>query len=127
MTDTAVAAPTVAPPTWLYAVEGVVAAAFGIAVGMLLAAFIGPAFAPLEVVASSVIDLPPAPVKEFFTATFGTAAKTVVVVLVLAVVMAVAAWAGVKSSKRPRFGVQVMLIAGVVGAADLARRHAEKL
>ena len=111
----------------LGAVMGVVAAAFGIAVGMLLAAFIGPAFAPVEVVASSVIDLPPAQVKEFFTATFGTAAKTVVVVLVVAVVVAIAAWAGAQSAKRPRFGVQVMLIAGVVGAVAALLRPVESL
>ena len=95
---------------------GVLAAAFGVAIGTLVAAFFDAAFAPIEVVASSVIDVPPAQVKEWATSTFGTATKSVVVGCVVAVVIAVAAWAGVQSRRRPTFGVQVMIVAGVVGA-----------
>ena len=66
------------------ALLGILAAAFGLTVGMLVAALIGGAqFAPLDVVASSVIDVPPAPVKSWATSTFGTSAKTFVVVTTL--------------------------------------------
>ena len=102
--------------SWPYAVLGVLAAAFGVAIGTLVAAFFDAAFAPIEVVASTAIDIPPAQVKEWATSTFGTATKSVVVGCVLAVVIAVAAWAGVQSRRRPAFGVQVMIVAGVVGA-----------
>lgn len=100
----------------MYAVFGVLAAAFGVAIGTLVAAFIDVAYAPIEVVASTAIDIPPTPVKEWATSTFGTASKSVVVGVVVASVVAIAAWAGVTSRTRPRFGVQVMVVGGVVGA-----------
>lgn len=103
-------------PAWLYAVFGVLAAAFGVAIGTLFAAFIEPAYAPIEVVASTAIDIPPAVVKEWATSTFGTASKSVVVGVVMVTVIVVSAWAGVSARLRPRFGIQVMLVAGVVGA-----------
>lgn len=103
-------------PAWLYAVFGVLAAAFGVAIGTLAAALIDPAYAPIEVVASTAIDIPPAVVKEWATSTFGTASKSVVVGVVAVAVVAIAAWSGVASRTRPRFGIQVMLVAGVVGA-----------
>jgi DMSO/TMAO reductase YedYZ molybdopterin-dependent catalytic subunit len=113
--------------SWLYAVLGVVAAAFGVAIGTLVASLIDPAYAPIEVVASTAIDIPPAPVKEWATSTFGTAAKSVVVAVVMAAVIAVAAWAGVMSRERPRFGIQVMLVAGVVGAVAALLRPVDAL
>ena len=119
--------PPKAAPTWAYAVLGVLAAAFGVAVGTLAATYIGLQFAPLDVVASSVIDLPPAQVKEFFTSTFGTSSKTVVVILVAVVVIAISAWAGARSRTRPMFGVQVMLVAGVVGAVAALLRPVDAL
>ena len=101
---------------WLYALLGVLAAGFGVAIGTLVAALIDPAYSPIEVVASTAIDLPPQAVKEWATSTFGTASKSVVVGVVVVAVIAIAAWAGVASRTRPRFGIQVMLVAGVVGA-----------
>ena len=101
---------------WLFALMGVLAAGFGVAVGALVAALIDPAYAPIEVVASTAIDLPPQAVKEWATSTFGTASKSVVVGVVVVAVIAIAAWAGAASRTRPRFGIQVMLVAGVVGA-----------
>jgi DMSO/TMAO reductase YedYZ molybdopterin-dependent catalytic subunit len=100
----------------LYAVLGVLAAAFGVAIGTLVAAFIDPAYAPIEVVASTAIDLPPQPVKEWATSTFGTASKSVVVGVVVVAVVVTAAWAGITARTRPRFGIQVMIVAGLVGA-----------
>ena len=101
---------------WLYALIGVLAAGFGVAIGTLVAALIDAAYAPIEVVASTAIDLPPQAVKEWATSTFGTASKSVVVGVVVAAVIAIAAWAGAAARTRPRFGIQVMLVGGVVGA-----------
>jgi DMSO/TMAO reductase YedYZ molybdopterin-dependent catalytic subunit len=112
---------------WPYAVAGIVAAVFGVAAGTLVAALIDPAYAPIEVVASTAIDLPPAPVKEWATSTFGTAAKSVVIAVVIAAVVAIAAWAGAASASRPRFGIQVMLLAGIVGAVAALLRPVDAL
>ena len=100
----------------VYAALGVLAAGFGVAIGTFAAALIDAAYAPIEVVASTAIDLPPQAVKEWATSTFGTASKSVVVGVVVIAVIAIAAWAGAASRSRPRFGIQVMLVAGVVGA-----------
>lgn len=106
---------------------GIIAAVFGVAIGTLLAAFIDPAFAPIEVVSSGAIDLPPAPVKEWATSTFGTATKSILVAVVVTAVIAVSAWAGVRSRKRPRLGVWVMLVAGAVGALAAVLRPVDTL
>ena len=116
---------TAAP--WLYAFFGVLAAAFGASVGTLAAALIDPAYAPVEVVASTAIDLPPQAVKEWATSTFGTQSKSVVVGVVIAAVVAISAWAGVRSRARVSFGAQVMVVAGVVGAAAALLRPVDAL
>ena len=114
-------------PTWLFALFGFLAAGCGVAVGTLVAAFVDPAYSPIEVVASTAIDLPPQAVKEWATSTFGTASKSVVVGVVVVAVIAISAWAGVASRTRPRLGIQVMLIAGVVGAVAALLRPVDAL
>ncbi|MFM9050671.1 MAG: hypothetical protein ACKOMX_11625 [Actinomycetota bacterium] len=114
-------------PTWLFALIGVLAAAFGAAIGTLLAAFMGPQFAPIEVVSSTAIDIPPAEVKEWATSTFGTATKSIVVGVVIVAVISISAWAGVRSRRRPMLGVQVLLIAGLVGAVAALLRPVDSL
>ncbi|MEK9662999.1 MAG: molybdopterin-dependent oxidoreductase [Candidatus Nanopelagicales bacterium] len=95
---------------------GILAAWAGIAVGSLVAVWLGPAYAPVEVVASTAIDIPPAPVKEWATSTFGTAAKSVVLAIVVLAVIAIAAWAGAAARRRLTTGVWAMFILGLVGA-----------
>ncbi|MGA1668648.1 MAG: molybdopterin-dependent oxidoreductase, partial [Candidatus Nanopelagicales bacterium] len=112
---------------WVYAVIGVVSAAFGVAVGTLAAALIDPGYAPIEVVASTAIDIPPAVVKEWATSTFGTATKSIVVAVVVIAVILIAAWAGIRSRDRASFGVQVMIIAGAVGAVAALLRPVDAL
>ena len=132
VSETSVEAPSAPERTrsgvaWLYALMGVLAAGFGVAVGTLVAALIDAAYAPIEVVASTAIDLPPQAVKEWATSTFGTASKSVVVAVVGVAVIAISAWAGATSRTRPRFGIQVMLIAGVVGAVAALLRPVDAL
>lgn len=112
---------------WVYAVFGVLAAAFGVAIGTLVAAFIDAAYAPIEVVASTSIDIPPAVVKEWATSTFGTATKSIVVAVVVIAVVVISAWAGARSRERFSFGVQVMLIGGAVGAVAALLRPVDFL
>ncbi|MFM8894154.1 MAG: molybdopterin-dependent oxidoreductase [Actinomycetales bacterium] len=105
-----------------YAIIGLVAAGFGLSIGQLVAALIDPAFAPISVVASSLIDLPPAVVKEFMVQTFGTAAKSVVVAGVWVVVLVLAATAGVLARRALWRGILVTDLVAVLGVvAALAR------
>ncbi|MFM8773180.1 MAG: molybdopterin-dependent oxidoreductase [Actinomycetota bacterium] len=127
MSSTVVEEQRTSSPTWLFALIGVLAAAFGAAIGTLLAAFMGPQFAPIEVVSSTAIDIPPAEVKEWATSTFGTATKSIVVGVVIVAVISISAWAGVRSRRRPMLGVQVLLIAGVVGAVAALLRPVDSL
>jgi DMSO/TMAO reductase YedYZ molybdopterin-dependent catalytic subunit len=127
VSDTAVEAPA-APErvwtghAWVYAVFGVVAAAFGVAIGTLVGALTEPAYSPIEVVASTAIDIPPQAVKEWATSTFGTASKSIVVGVVIVAVIVISAWAGVTARLRPRFGIQVMIVGGLVGAVAAVLR-----
>ena len=59
----------------MYAVSGVLAAAAGMAVGHLVAAFVNPSASPVLAVGSTVIDATPTPVKEWAVQNFGTADK----------------------------------------------------
>ena len=61
----------------MYAVSGVLAAAAGMAVGHLVAAFVNPAASPVLAVGSTVIDATPTPVKEWAVQNFGTADKPI--------------------------------------------------
>lgn len=111
----------------LYGVLGVVSAAFGVAVGTLVAAFTDPAFAPIEVVASTAVDIPPAIVKEWATSTFGTATKSIVIVVVIVAVVVLSAWAGVMARRRMSLGVLMMLVGGAAGAAAALLRPIDTL
>lgn len=105
-----------------YALIGLVAAGFGLSIGQLVAAAIDPAFAPVSVVASSVIDLPPAVVKEWAVQTFGTASKSVVVAGVVVALIALAAVAGILARRRLWLGILITDLVAVVGVlAALAR------
>lgn len=111
----------------LYGVIGVASAGFGVAVGTLVAAFTDPAFAPIEVVASTAVDIPPAVVKEWATSTFGTATKSIVVVVVIIAVMVLSAWAGVLARRRIGLGMQMMLVGGAAGAVAALLRPIDTL
>jgi DMSO/TMAO reductase YedYZ molybdopterin-dependent catalytic subunit len=108
--------------TGLFALLGLVAAAFGIAVGTLVAALHDPAYGPIQVVASSAIDIPPAPVKEWATSTFGTSAKYVVVGSVVVGVVALSLAAGVLARRYRWWGAALLALVGLVGVAAGLRR-----
>lgn len=107
---------------WIFGLIGLLSAAFGVAVGEFVAALRDAAYAPIQVVSSSAIDLPPAPVKEWATATFGTSSKSVVVGVVVAAVVIIAIAAGIFARRRLTVGVLMCLGVGALGALAGLRR-----
>jgi DMSO/TMAO reductase YedYZ molybdopterin-dependent catalytic subunit len=117
------------PPSRLtlaHALAGILAAAFGMAVAHLVAAFLNPAASPVLAVGSNVIDATPTPVKEWAVRNFGTADKAILIGNVLVVTLVAAGLAGVLARRRPRtgFGLLLVLVA-LAGAAALARPQAD--
>ena len=101
-----------------YAVSGVLAAAAGMAVGHLVAAFVNPAASPVLAVGSTVIDATPTPVKEWAVQNFGTADKPILLGSVTLVVVIAAAAIGLVSRTRP--SLANILVVGLASLAGLA-------
>jgi DMSO/TMAO reductase YedYZ molybdopterin-dependent catalytic subunit len=108
--------------SFVFGLLGILAALVGIAAADLLASFFNEAYAPIQVVASSAIDIPPAPVKEWATSTFGTSAKYVVVASVIAAVAALAFVAGVIARKHLVWSMAIAFGIGAIGAIAGLRR-----
>ena len=102
----------------MYAVSGVLAAAAGMAVGHLVAAFVNPAASPVLAVGSTVIDATPTPVKEWAVQNFGTADKPILLGSVTLVVVIAAAAIGLVSRTRP--SLANILVVGLASLAGLA-------
>ncbi|WP_432495138.1 molybdopterin-dependent oxidoreductase [Kineococcus gypseus] len=110
----------------LAALSGVLAAGLTVGVGQLVAGLpvggLSPAAAPVVVVGDAVVDLVPAPVKDFAIRTFGTADKAVLLGTIAALVLLLAAAAGVLARRRLAAGVGLVAVLGVVGALAAATR-----
>jgi DMSO/TMAO reductase YedYZ molybdopterin-dependent catalytic subunit len=108
-----------APVAVLVSVLSVAAA---LAVGHVVAGFVGPTASPFLAVGNTAIDLTPEPVKDFAIRNFGTADK-LVLLLGMAVVMALlAVAAGLLSRRRAWPGVLIAAAVGGLGfLAVLAR------
>lgn len=102
----------------MYAVSGVLAAAAGMAVGHLVAAFVNPAASPVLAVGSTVIDATPTPVKEWAVQNFGTADKPILLGSVTLVVVLAAAAIGLVSRTKP--SLANILVVGLASLAGLA-------
>lgn len=108
------------------ATAGVAAVLLGIGIGTLTAALFVPASSPLPVVGGVLIDLAPTWAKDTMIALFGTGDKLALIVLILVVMLALAALAGVWESRRPWSGSAVTLALGVlVGLLALTREDAD--
>ena len=102
----------------MYAVSGVLAAAAGMAVGHLVAAFVNPAASPVLAVGSTVIDATPTPVKEWAVQNFGTKDKPILLGSVTLVVVLAAAAIGLVSRKKPSLAnILVVALAALAGLA----------
>ncbi|KAA9165015.1 molybdopterin-dependent oxidoreductase [Amycolatopsis acidicola] len=88
-----------------------------LAAGHLVAAFVGFNASPYLAVGNAAIDLVPAWLKEFATSTFGTADKTVLLLGMAVVMLALAVVAGLISRERPLPGQLFIGAFGVLGIA----------
>ncbi|HAM28173.1 MAG TPA: oxidoreductase [Microbacteriaceae bacterium] len=110
---------------WFAALMGVVAALVVLAVAEVVAIFVGPAGSPLFAVGSLVIDLVPPGVKELVISLFGTGDKAVLIAVLGALVVLLAAVAGVVEARRPPWGVVIFGAAALFAVvAELTRAGA---
>ncbi|WP_454044267.1 molybdopterin-dependent oxidoreductase [Cellulosimicrobium sp. Marseille-Q8652] len=109
-------------PSLLAALAGVVAAAVGFAVAELVAALVAPGSSPLFAAGAGVVDVVPAPLKEWAIATFGTADKAVLLGTMGVVLAAGAALAGWLELRRPPGGSVLLGAVGAVGAVVAGTR-----
>jgi hypothetical protein len=102
-------------PRVVGALFGVLAAAAAVGTGEFVAAFTGAATAPELAVGTALINLAPVSAKDFAVRTFGTNDKLVLVGGVLAVLVVVAAVAGVLALRRAWLGIGIVAAFGVLG------------
>lgn len=98
---------------------GVAAAAAGLGLGEVVAAFIGPQSSPLLAVGGVVVDTVPGPVKDFGIAVFGTHDKTALItgtMVLLAGYAAAVGMAALRSWVLALGGVALFTVIGVVAA-----------
>lgn len=104
------------------ALAGVAAASAALGVGELTAAVFSAAASPVLSVGSLVIDLTPGFLKTAVIAAFGTGDKPFLIVVLLVLVLAVGAVAGLLQAARPPLGVVVVAVLGLVAAGAAVSR-----
>lgn len=109
-------------PAWAGALAGLTAGALALGVAQLVAGFAGPETFPVVAVGDVVVDLTPAPVKEFAITTFGENDKAVLVGGVLVVLAGIAALIGVLARRRLAYGYAGLAAFGVIGAVAVLTR-----
>jgi DMSO/TMAO reductase YedYZ molybdopterin-dependent catalytic subunit len=118
-------APGAAPPRMHRAASaalGVLVAAFALAIGQLLAAFVAVESSPIVAVGQATIDLAPPWLKDFAIRTFGRHDKQALIVGMLVVLIALAAIAGIAAVRRPWVGIAALVTLGALGAAAALTR-----
>src|ERR1700761_8560651 len=110
-------------PRWWGAACGLLAAAAAIGGGQLFAGFTVPAASPVVAVGGAAIDNTPLAVKDWATATFGTADKTVLLGGVLVVVFLYSVVVGVLAMRRLALGFAGLAIFAGIGLAAALTRH----
>ncbi len=98
---------------------GSAAALVGLLVGQLTSAITGPASSPMDAVGGLVIDQTPSALKEWAIATFGTANKTVLL-LVIGVAVAALGWLAGWLQRRAGWAGAVLLAGLGVGSGIIA-------
>ncbi|MFG1926696.1 molybdopterin-dependent oxidoreductase [Cryptosporangium sp. NPDC048952] len=99
----------------LAALAGIAAAAIGVGVAELVAAFVGPSSSPLTAVAGAVVDLVPHSLEQFGVQTFGSWDKPLLTLVIIVVLAGVAALAGILAQRRIGFGLGVIAAFAAVG------------
>ncbi|PPF42387.1 oxidoreductase [Pseudoclavibacter sp. AY1F1] len=101
---------------------GLGAAALGVGLGELAAAFLQTTASPIVAVGALLIDLAPPWAKDAAIALFGTADKIALIALVAVVLLVVAAVAGVLERRRPPWGRVLIGLIAAIGAVAVATR-----
>lgn len=101
-------------PAWAGALAGIVTGGVALGVAQLVAGVVSPAAFPVLAVGDAVVDLSPAPLKDFAIRTFGENDKAVLVGGVFVLLGLAAAVIGVLARRRIRYG-----LAGLAGFALL--------
>ncbi|UFU04780.1 molybdopterin-dependent oxidoreductase [Ruania halotolerans] len=109
-------------PSRRHAAAGVLAGGAFFAVGWLTATLIDPPAAPHAALGAAVVDLTPPWLKDFAIATFGTADKAVLFVVLGIVALALAAVTGILAGRRRPLGVGAVLALAAVCALAAASR-----
>ncbi|RMB61565.1 molybdopterin-dependent oxidoreductase [Tessaracoccus antarcticus] len=104
-------------------VWGLAAALVGVLAGQITSIFTGPSSSPMDAVGSFVIDLTPAPVKEWAVATFGTGDKAFLLV-VIAIAVAALGWVAGVLQRRTGWVGAVLLGALGLGSGLIATTRA---
>ncbi|WP_246004028.1 molybdopterin-dependent oxidoreductase [Nocardioides marmoriginsengisoli] len=111
-----------------FALAGVFAAAFAVAIAHLVASLLHPQSSPILAVGSAVIDATPTPMKTWAIRQFGTNDKIVLIGSVLAGTLVLALVAGIIARRHLRVGLAItFLLVALAGAAALRRPTAEIL
>jgi len=108
----------------LGALAGLLAAAVGLGVAEVVAAFIGPATSPVVAVGNAAISLTPEPVKNVAITAFGTHDKLALVVGTFVVLAAYALLVGLVALRDRRFGAAGIALFGLIGAVAASSRPA---
>ena len=104
-------------------VWGLAAALVGVLAGQITSIFTGPSSSPMDAVGGFVIDLTPAPVKEWAVATFGTGDKVFLLIVIAVAVAVLGAVAGVLQRRTGWAGT--VLLAGLgIGSGIIATTRA---
>lgn len=113
------AAPALAAQRGEAAAAGVLAMGAGLGAGHLAASLTAPASSPVVAVANRVVDLSPAPLREWAIATLGTADKAVLVAGVVVVTLGLGAGLGLATRRARPLGwaLAALLVAVALAAA----------
>ncbi|MEV5553593.1 molybdopterin-dependent oxidoreductase [Nonomuraea wenchangensis] len=109
-------------PGWAGALAGLTAGGVALGLAQLVAGLFGPQTSPVIAVGDGVVDLTPAPVKDFAITTFGENDKTVLVWGVLVLLAVVAAVIGVLARRRLAYGMAGLAAFAVVGLVAVVTR-----
>ena len=101
---------------------GIVSAIAGLGLAELISAFSAPTSSPLASTGAALIDLAPGWAKEVVVGLFGTADKVAIIVLLIAVVLALAAVAGLAETRRRFTGMAIFAALGVLASLAAATR-----
>ncbi len=114
-------------PSWASALIGLVSGAVAVAVSLLVAGLVKPAAFPVVAVGNAVVDLTPAPLKEWAIRAFGESDKTVLLAGIFLILAAIAAALGRAAVRDLRYGLAGLAVFGLIGIVAVLTRSGSGL